>query len=268
MHIQLTSRRQFLTSCGALAAATWSLDAFGEGNRLAMKLADVPTDHVLTPAIRVATDSIRKAAGLTDYTARFVKTEMVKGIEKKGQMDIKLRHRPFSLYMKFLSPNKGRELIYVDGAYDGNLKVHESGFASLVGTLSLDPNGSMAMGESRYPVTMMGVRTLAEKVADQWATESVRMTPKVQYYPNATLGQEACKAIESSYSRPARGLLFQKTRLFISATSGLPIRLQQFAFNPTGGEPILVEDYAYLNLQPNVGLTNADFDISNPQYAY
>jgi hypothetical protein len=33
-----------------------------------------------------------------------------------------------------------------------------------------------------------------------------------------------------------------------------------------GGQPELIEEYTYLNLKFNVGLTDADFDRGNPAY--
>ena len=262
-------RRLFLSSCGALAVGSVaSRVAVGGEDRLAMRIAEVPSDHKLTPAIRIATDCIREAAALSDYTATFVKSELVKNTTMNARIAIKIRHEPFSLYMKFISPSAGRELIYVDGKAGGNLQVHETGLASLVGTLTLDPKGKLAMGESRYPVTMMGIKTLVETVVDQWVNETARTNPEVQYYPNATLGNIGCKAIQSTHAEPGRNVRFQRTRLYIAKDSGLPVRVQQYDFNRRGGEPILVEDYAYLNLDTNVGLTDLDFDTSNPAYSF
>ena len=264
------NRRAFLSSCGLVlgtaVAGTSSLWA-GE-NRLAMKIADLPSEHKLTPAIRIATESIAQASSVSDYTATFVKTELVGNRFLKGRMEIKVRHEPFSLYMKFVEPKAGRELIYVDGGYGGNLQVHETGLAALVGTLSLDPKGNLAMSESRYPVSMIGVKTMAETIVDQWVAETVRTTPTVQYFPNATLGDTSCKAIESTHAAPGQGIKFQRTRLYLGKDSGLPLRVQQYDFKRGGGEPVLVEDYAYLNVATNVGLTNIDFDIANPAYNF
>ncbi len=49
----------------------------------------------------------------------------------------------------------------------------------------------------------------------------------------------------------------------------VPIRYESYDW-PTekGGEPILVEEYTYLNLKLNNGLTDLDFDVNNPKYQF
>lgn len=269
MHrLEALTRRDLFQYCGAFAAAA----SFGRiataQDRLAMRLADVPTDHPLTPAIRVATTAAQNAGKLRDYSATFVKKEMVGKIAKSGRMEVKIRHEPFSVYMKFIDPHAGREVIFVEGAYGGEMQVHETGFASMLGTISLDPKGSMAMSESRYPVTMVGIKTMVEQLLEQWLAESRATTPSVQYYPNAKLGSLACRAIESTHAAPQAGLLFHKTRLYLDASNALPVRLQQYQFGRRGGQPVLVEDYAYLNMKTDNGFTNVDFDTRNPSYGF
>lgn len=264
------SRRQFLSTCGLVTGVTLTsgLRSAIADDRIAMKVADLPSEHALTPAIRIATESAVEAGRLANYAATFVKSEIVGGKLLKARTEVKIRHEPFSLYMKFVTPKAGRELIYVDGGYGNNIQVHETGLAALVGTLSLDPKGSLAMGESRYPVTMVGLKTMVETIITQWAGETSLNPPQVKYYPNATLGTVACKAIESTHAAPGKGIRFQRTRLYLGTESNLPMRVQQYEFSRTGGEPVLVEDYAYLNIQPNVGMTNLDFDVSNPSYNF
>ena len=37
---------------------------------------------------------------------------------------------------------------------------------------------------------------------------------------------------------------------------------------PPAEEPPLVEEYTYANLKFNLGFTDADFDVNNPQYGF
>ena len=73
---------------------------------------------------------------------------------------MKVRHEPFSVYMHFDEPHAGREVIFVEGRNNNNLLVHEAGFASLIGTLELEPTGSQAMAENRYPITKAGIQKM------------------------------------------------------------------------------------------------------------
>ena len=49
----------------------------------------------------------------------------------------------------------------------------------------------------------------------------------------------------------------------------MPIRYAAYGFPPKEGEELpVIEEYTYLNLKLNVGLTDADFDHTNKQYAF
>ena len=52
---------------------------------------------------------------------------------------LKVMHQPFSVYMSFLKPYAGREVVYVDGQNDGKLIVLEAGFKRMLGKINLDP---------------------------------------------------------------------------------------------------------------------------------
>ena len=49
----------------------------------------------------------------------------------------------------------------------------------------------------------------------------------------------------------------------------MPIRFEKYSWPPTpDGEPVLEEEYTYLRVKTNVGLTDQDFDIGNPEYRF
>ena len=149
--------------------------------------------------------------------------------------------------------------------------VHDTGLAALVGTLSLDPMGTRAMDENRYPITRAGLVHLTETVMEQWIAlakgDATGIT--INNYPNAKIGDQACHTVEVILAQPVGTLSYQTTRLYIDSSTGLPIRVQQYAF-PTrrGQKPVLVEDYLYQNIKTNLGLTDLDFDPANPKYGY
>ncbi|MEM9470251.1 MAG: DUF1571 domain-containing protein, partial [Pseudomonadota bacterium] len=80
------------------------------------------------------------------------------------QMQIRVRHRPFSIYMKFVQPNPGQEVLYVENQNDGKLVALASGWKRRIGKLNLDPNGAMAMRDQRHPITKAGIRNLAAEL--------------------------------------------------------------------------------------------------------
>lgn len=265
-------RRRFLKSLAATAPA-WLfasplLSTAVAEDRVASAIQAAPQKHALMPAVRMAAAAKARADALAGYTATFTKRELVGGSLVEARMDLKLRHAPKSVYLLFHGDNEGRELIWVDGKNGGNMLVHETGLAALVGTISVDPAGSLAMKESRRPVTMIGMSTMAGKLIDQWILETRLPEPAIKFYPNAKLSGVACKVIEVTHARPHKTLKAQRTRVYIEASTGLPVRVQNYDFNPRGGEPVLIEDYAYTGVKANPGLTDLDFDVNNPAYDY
>ena len=93
--------------------------------------------------------------------------------EMDKQSTPKIRHEPFSVYMKWLSGDRGRQLIYVDGQNDGKLLVQPGGIKGrLTGVLSLDPSGTLAMSDSRYPIQTAGLLALAKTILEHQKNRS------------------------------------------------------------------------------------------------
>ena len=79
----------------------------------------------------------RRALGdlekIQDYSATLVKRERIDGkLNDTEYMFVKVRHRPFSVYSYFLAPAKlkGQEVIYIEGANNGNMWAHTTGILS------------------------------------------------------------------------------------------------------------------------------------------
>jgi len=253
-------------AAAAIAMLLMPAAALAQGDAAASAAAE----HPLKPAIKLARESRDAAKELKVYRALFTKNEMVKGRMFSSQMQMKFRSEPMSVYLRFVNPeHNGREVLFVEGRNNGQMLAHDTGLKALVGTVALDPNGEMALAEARYPVTRIGLEKLAEGVATQWEREAAFGESEVKYYPDAKLGERQALVIESSH--PVRRNEFRSaiTRLWIDKESRLPVRVQQYDFPPAaGGKPILVEDYTYTNIDPDVELTENDFDARNPAYQF
>ncbi len=270
----MQSRRQFLTQslAGATMLGTGTFIGsalFADRIEIAAKIADLPEAHPLLPALKMGSESLTALADVKDYQALFVKREMIGRRLLDSKMQLKFRAEPFSVYLKCVDPNPGREVIYVDGVNNNMLQVHDTGFAALAGTLSLDPSGKYAMDGNRYPLTRIGLEHMTTAIMEQWLAETKMEDVKVNLYPKASIGNVSCKAIESSHSSADSGAKYQMTRFYIDNVTNYPVRVQQYEFpQRRNDKPALVEDYLYSNLTVNVGLKDIDFNINNPQYDY
>lgn len=225
--------------------------------------------HPLVPAIRIARECAGHVATLSGYSCIFAKKEVVDNHLIEQKIRLKIRHKPFSVYMYFEEPKAGREVIFVEGRNDNRLQVHETGLASLIGTLSLAPEDPRVKAENRHPITKAGIlRTIEAQIAI-WESELKYGEVSVKYLQDAKIGDLSCRVVESSHPEPRRQFAFQKTRLWIDVKSGYPVRLQQFAFprKPDVPAPI-VEDYTFTQINTDVELTDRDFDVANPDYNF
>jgi hypothetical protein len=217
---------------------------------------------------RGSRDAVRKMPG---YTCTFSKQEQLKkGTATRQTMSLKFRREPFSVYLKYVDPNAGREVIYVEGRNSGKLQVHEaSGLASLIGTITLSPTGSEAMKENKYPLTMIGMEKMLEGFIADWEASQKHADTRVQHYPQAKLGQIECMMYEVAHPQPREPFKFHKTRVYFDKKTLLPIRAEQYAFPAkSGAEPQLVEEYTYSDVRPEPALSEADFDVRNEKYGF
>lgn len=256
------SRRDWL---GRGIAVLWGL-GFLKRRAYAGK---IHPDHPLAPALELAYKSHEALKDVHDYEAQFEKREMIGRRLQSARMTLKLRERPFSVYLLFHEPHQGREVIYVEGRNNGMLLAHETGLKSIAGTVTRAPDSADAMRDNRYPITMIGLRNMLQRVITQWEEEGEYGETEVKYYPQAKLGDLALRAIESSHPQPRKQFRFHKTRLYLDRDTLLPVRVEQYDFpKRKGDEPPLVEEYTYTQLKINIGLTDMDFDVRNPRYAF
>lgn len=263
-------RRHFLnlllTATGTACVSGQPLSLFAADP---IKIASATSNSKLKAPVKICLQCENMLEKYEDYEATFIKRELVGRKMNQAVMKVKVRQEPLSVYMLFGKPNEGREVIYVEGQNNNELLVHETGLKALAGTLSLDPSGSMAMKGNHHPITNFGIKNMMSELAQLWADEAHLPDVEVKFYPKAKIGELECKAIEVIHPKPVQGADFHITRLYLNAETNLPVRLQHYKFpNKPGGEPILYEEYTYLEFKPNRGFKDIDFDIRNPNYNF
>lgn len=231
--------------------------------------------HPLLKVMEYADESREALQEVQDYTAVFSKTERIKNRVVSQTMELKFREKPFSVYFKFNSgPDAGREVIYVAGANNGRLLVHEVGIKAIAGTLDLRPDDPRVLAESRRPITQMGISNLLETNYKIWDTER-KVDPssvEVKLFPDAKLGDRnktPCEAVQITHAKPSRDVKFHISRIYFLKDTKLPVRVENYDWPRGAGEkPTLIEQYEYSNLKTNVGLKDIDFDTRNPRYGF
>jgi hypothetical protein len=241
--------------------------------QMAFNLEQLPGEHPLMPAMRVAEEGVKHIdANIRDYSAIMYKQERIDGeLHDQEVAFVKVRHQPFSVHMFFLSPHKGRECLYVAGPNGEKSELHarDSGFRKKLGVFKLDPEGRLAMAGQKYPITKLGIRNLTTEliaVASNDVNFGECEVRTVQTSIGTATDQRPVTMIEVMHPTPRRNFRFHKAQIFIDNELRVPIRYASFLWpqNP-GEEPPLEEAYTYLNLKTNNGFTDADFNPENPE---
>lgn len=255
-------------------------EAAGDARVPQQAAADADDPEVLRGiwALKMSSSLLEKGckafSKVTDYTAVMHKQERINGRLGDGQeIELKLRHEPFSVYMKWTSGDRGRQLIYVDGQNDGNMLVQPGGIKGrLTGVMSLDPTGTLAMSESRHPVTQAGLLELARTVLNFQRKDLERGTGfTCELRDDETFEDRPCYLYTVVYDSPEVHPEYRKSMLYIDKELSMPICVKNFTWardpNPeTIDEDTLVEFYAYTDLQIRQRLSTADFDQHNSDY--
>jgi hypothetical protein len=230
-------------------------------------------EHPLMSTVRWGRAGMVKMEKITDYTAMVAKRERLSGkLSDYQYMYLKLRQKPFSVYLNFLGPTdiKGQEVIYVDGANNGKMWAHTTGLQdTLIGTVSLQPDGAVAMRGQMYPLTAIGVLNLTRRLMEVAEHDTKFGECEVQYFQRAKVNDRVTTCIQVTHPIPRHDFRFNIARIFVDDELNIPIRFEAYDWpKQRGDKPELLEEYTYLNLKLNARLTDQDFDIHNPAYRF
>ncbi|HEY5315846.1 MAG TPA: DUF1571 domain-containing protein [Pirellulales bacterium] len=232
-----------------------------------------PGEHPLAPALRWARLGLAEIDKIQDYSATLVKRERIDGVLNEHEyMFVKVRNKPFSVYMYFLGPArvKGQEALYEAGANDGNMLAHPNGLRhKLIGTVRLKPDSMLAMAGNRYPITQLGIRRLTERLIEVGEQDMKYGECEVKMLEGAKINGRQCTCIQVVHPKARPYFLFNMARIYVDNELNVPIRYEAYEWpKEPGGEPQLTEEYTYLNLKLNNGFKDQDFDPKNPNYQF
>jgi hypothetical protein len=244
-------------------------------------VAAAETPHPLDPALELAREALaRIEAEIEDYTATMVKRERISGrLGGETKIDLKVRTRrvedgklvrPLSAYLLFQNPwlARGREVIWVEGRNEGKLIAHEGGIKNII-RVSLAPDDQLAMLGNKYSITEIGLTRLVEKLIEKGERDREVGAVDVDISDGHKVGDRPCRLIQVTHPDPDPRFDFHIAQIFLDTERMIPLRYAAFMWpEKPDGPPLLEEEYTYLNVRLNVGLTDADFDPDNPAYQF
>ena len=236
--------------------------------------------HPLQAALELCESSHREMVRtIADYEATLVKRERIGGqLRDREVMRIKVRHAnksasgaevPFSVHVQFRHPEsaKGREVAYVAGRNKGQLIVRENRqglVGKIVPTLMLNPKGRLAMQGNRYPITEIGFEVLLRRLMVVAREEMKLDNCQVQFRKDAKVNGRSCTVIEVVHPKQDERCRYHRCRIYLDDERKCPIHFEAYGWPVSkGADPLLLEQYTYLDVKTNVGLTDADFKLKD-----
>lgn len=239
--------------------------------------------HALDPALEIAENGLKHIQkDIVDYTCTMVKRERIAGkLLDEEYIYAKIRNRkldgdkvktPLAIYMYFLKPEetKGREVLFVEGENGGKICAHEgSGLIGKLPSVWLLPNSPLAMKNNRYPITEAGIENLVVRLLEKGNRDRKRDECQVEFRKNAQINKRKCTVLRVIHPVEREYFDFHIAEVFIDDEYNVPVRYAAYTWPTAPGEkPVLQEEYTYMQLKLNVGLTATDFDHKNPDYGF
>jgi outer membrane lipoprotein-sorting protein len=216
------------------------------------RASEAPSDTDVDAFLARLSDA---AARVQDYACTFGKQERVDGqLQPASTIVLKQRRDPRCIYMKWTAgPERGREAIHCPVKYGNDLEVHEgSGIASWM-TLTLDPNGSTAMDGERHPITEAGIFFPVEQFVARVRADRTHLRFERSETPDCLTVTQATPT----------GFYAHRTEVCLEPEHSLPASLTVW---DAGGA--LLERYTFSDYRIDVGVTDRDFDVANPDYPF
>ncbi len=226
-------------------------------------------EHPLAPFVRVCKSSLENVdQNIRDYSCTLVKQERVDGdLVEPQHIAMKVRQQPFGVYMRFLKPYQGREVLYVDGQNNNEMFVMEAGWKrTLTGKMSFAPDSAMVMRGQKYPITRVGIRNLLAQLIKYSEADMQYQESEVTSNPDIKITGRSTTMVQIVHPTPRQNFRAHISRVFFDNELRVPIHYDSFLWpDKPGGQPPLEESYTYANLKLNNGYTARDFDSENPE---
>jgi hypothetical protein len=235
-------------------------------------------ERTLLEKIRLIEQGVAFLDQSPDYTAQFCKREVVGGELLDEQNTImKVQHRPFCVYLKWMDFDVGREVIYGEGLNDNKLLVHCGGWKARLPALSLEPESPLAMQDSRYPVTQAGLLNLSKTIIEFNRIDLDKKNfLRCEQMEDQSIGERLCHCYVTEYRDAKVSEQYRKSITLIDKEWSIPLFVKNFgwptdnvtAVNDELDEATLIEQYTFTDVKFRSSLTAFDFDHANEDYSF
>jgi outer membrane lipoprotein-sorting protein len=196
-------------------------------------------------------------ARVADYVCLYEKIE--RAVSKGEEQKIRLSFRkPFDVRMDWLDKQDHltQTAVYRQGFNDGKVLARDNGFlGSLAGTLRLDPNESLALSDSRHPITEIGIGKIIERaqhdaanpgIASHFVSEELLNGRSAYKFEFIATGNEAVGGTADA----------RRALLWIDRELKLPVKLELY-----DSGSVLLELHSFKGMRINQHLADKNFSL-------
>jgi hypothetical protein len=125
------------------------------------------------------------------------------------------------------------------------------------------------MMNNRYPITNAGMKNLLTLLLKLGQRKELLKNCRVKFVEDQKVDDRPCLLIEIDNPRTTDEFKLATARIWLDREWNAPVRFESWEWpDEIGAEPVLIEQYSYLKLKFDQGLTDRDFDPANPQYGF
>ena len=232
-------------------------------------LSGTPAKELL---LRFIEQSVAQFEAIPGYQATLNRQERVDNkLGPEQIIKLKVRHAPFAIYMKFLSPDTGKEAIFAEGQNDNHVVAHGGGLTRLLlPHLKVPPRSRLALSGNRHPITEAGLLNLTRKLL-RFRQMDLEDEDAETVLDRVTDSEGRCwlRSVHTHTVQVA-DRPFSYVEVYYDPETNLPSRIKSFDWPATNGEDLkhLAERYEYTNLVIDAQFGQDDFDYQNPAYDF
>jgi hypothetical protein len=193
--------------------------------------------------------------GIKDYTCLFNRRERIgKALVAQRNVRTKVR-KPFCVLLSWMEGKMaGAESLYFPSKFGDKIRAHAGGVLQYL-TLSLNPDGSLAMKDSRHSIRDFGIEYLVRRISLDVKRSRETGEGSVTFQKEAVLAGGPAWVYEGRFPE-GKGFYGSRVVVCFDEKTFLPLKLSMYDKDDT-----LLEEYEFDDLRLNVGLTDDDFQF-------
>jgi hypothetical protein len=222
-------------------------------------------------------DALTRLEEIESYTTKFEKQERIDGeLSDRQVLATKIRHEPFSVYFKYEEGAVGQEVLFPISEKDRRMLVKSARLGGRLPTMKLDPHSPLVMSESRYPITMAGIRELTRMTLEirQQDVRKPQGSVRIDLRDDVRFDGRPVYAYTIDYSNAKVSQVYRRCILYIDKQLKLPVFVRNWTWSnqadgATSGEfddSTLIEYYAFRKINTSARLQRIDFARENGEY--